>query len=203
MAHGLRGVVRALQHARKAIISVALLYALSVTVGAVMVQAGYQPALSYRDSMVNTARATDSVFAALDSGDRLGAALLDFYGNLVLGAVPNTLGGLGVVFPYPLVAFRGWVGGIVSVNDAHVSRLATFNGGTYYLITLLLQLVPYSLSTGAGVNLGLSLWRKQPYYEGEKWLGFPKEAVLDVLRIYAVVIPLFLAASLFEFLAVG
>ena len=103
--------------------------------------------------------------------------------------MPNTLGGLGVVFPYPLVAFRGWVGGIVSVNDAHVSRLATFDGGAYYLITLVLQLVPYSLSTGAGVNLGLSLWRKQPYYEGEKWLGFPKEAVLDVLRIYAIVIP--------------
>ena len=58
------------------------------------------------------------------------------------------------------------------------------------------------IAAGAGVNLGLSLWRRQPYYEGEKWLGFPKEAVLDVLRIYAVVIPLFLVASLFEFLAV-
>jgi hypothetical protein len=33
-------------------------------------------------------------------------------------------------------------------------------------------------------------------------LGFPREAVLDVLRIYAVVLPLFLMASLFEFLAV-
>jgi uncharacterized membrane protein SpoIIM required for sporulation len=116
--------------------------------------------------------------------------------------VPNTLGGLGVVFPYPLVAFRGWVGGIVSVNDAHVSRLATLGGGAYYLVILVLQLVPYSLSTGAGINLGLSLWRKQSYYEGEKWLGFPREAVLDVLRIYAVVIPLFLMASLFEFLVV-
>jgi hypothetical protein len=196
------GIPAAFRRASKAIISVAILYALSVTAGAVMVQVGYQPALSYRDNLVNNARATDPVFAALDSGDRFGTALLDFYENLVLGAVPNTLGGLGVVFPYPLVAFRGWVGGIVSVNDVHVSRLTTLGGGVYYLITLVLQLVPYSLSTGAGVNLGLSLWRKKPYYEGAKWLGFPREAVLDVLRIYTVVVPLFLIASLFEFLAV-
>lgn len=202
MAQWFRGVPGAFRRGRNAIISVALLYVLSVTAGAVMVQVGYQPALSYRDNLVSNARATDPVFMALYSGDRLRAALLDFYGNLVLGAIPNTLGGLGVVFPYPLVAFRGWVGGIVSVNDAHVSRLATFDGGAYYLITLVLQLVPYSLSTGAGVNLGLSLWRRQPYYEGEKWFGFPREAVLDVLRIYAVVVPLFLIASLFEFLAV-
>lgn len=199
---GFWGIPSALRHARMAIISVALLYALSVFAGAVMVQVGYQPALSYRDNLVNNARATEPALIALRDGDRLGAAILDFYGNLVLGAIPNTLGGLGIVFPYPLVAFRGWVGGIVSVNDAHVSRLATFDGGAYYLITLVLQLVPYSLSTGAGVNLGLSLWRRQPYYEGEKWLGFPKEAVLDVVRIYAIVIPMFLVASLWEFLAV-
>ena len=138
----------------------------------------------------------------MNGGDRLGAALWDFYGNLVLGAVPHTLAGLGVVFPYPLVAYQGWIGGIVSVNNAHVSRLATFSGAFYYLLTLVLQLVPYSLAAGAGVNLGLSLWRKQTYYEGERWLGFPKEAVLDLLRIYALVIPLFLVASLWEFFAV-
>ena len=167
-----------------------------------MVQAAYGPAISYRDGLVNNARTNDPVLIALDRGDRLHAALLDFYENLVTGAVPDTLGGLGVVFPYPFIAFRGWVGGIVSLNDAHVSRLTTFDGGAYYLLTLILQLVPYSLATGAGVNMGLSLWRKQPYYEGKKWLGIPKEAILDVFRIYAVVVPLFFAASLFEFFTV-
>lgn len=197
---GLAGIGGALRRARMAILSIAGVYALSVIVGAVMVHAGYRPALAFRDFIVSRAQG-DPALIALNSGDRLGAALWDFYGNLVLGAVPHTLGGLGVVFPYPLVAYQGWIGGIVSVNSAHTSRLATFWGGAYYLITLVLQLVPYSLAAGAGVNLGLSLWRRQPYYEGEKWLGFPKKAVLDVLRIYAVVIPLFLVASLFEFLA--
>jgi uncharacterized membrane protein SpoIIM required for sporulation len=197
---GLSSIWRALRRARPAILSIAILYALSLLVGAIMVQTGYQPALAYRDYIVSRAQ-SDPTLIALNSGDRLGAALRDFYGNLVLGAVPNTLGGLGVVFPYPLVVYQGWIGGIVSVNSAHVSRLATFSGGFYYLATLVLQLVPYSLAAGAGVNLGLSLWRKQTYYEGGRWLGFPKEAVLDVLRIYALVVPLFLVASLWEFLA--
>ena len=198
---GLTSISHALRRARVAILSIAFLYALSLLVGTTMVQTGYQPALAYRDYIVSNAQ-SDSTLVALNSGNRLGAALRDFYGNLVLGAVPNTLGGLGVIFPYPFVAYRGWIGGIVSVNNAHVSRLATFSGAFYYLTTLVLQLLPYSLATGAGVNLGLSLWRKQTYYEGERWLGFPREAVLDVLRIYALIVPLFLVASLWEFLAV-
>ena len=198
---GLTSISHALRRARVAILSIAFLYTLSLLVGTTMVQTGYQPALAYRDYIVSNAQ-SDSTLVALNSGNRLGAALRDFYGNLVLGAVPNTLGGLGVIFPYPFVAYRGWIGGIVSVNNAHVSRLATFSGAFYYLTTLVLQLLPYSLATGAGVNLGLSLWRKQTYYDGERWLGFPREAVLDVLRIYALIVPLFLVASLWEFLAV-
>lgn len=184
-----------------AILSIVVFYTLSILVGATMVHTGYQPALEYRDLIVSRAQ-SDPALIALNTGDRLGAALWDFYGNLVLGAVPHTIAGLGVVFPYPLVAYQGWIGGIVSVNNSHDSRLATFNGGAYYLITLVLQLVPYSIAAGSGVNLGLSLWRRQVYYKGERWLGFPKEAVLDVLRIYELVVPLFLVASLWEFLAV-
>ena len=46
---GFWGIPSALRHARMAIISVALLYALSVFAGAVMVQVGYQPALEHDD----------------------------------------------------------------------------------------------------------------------------------------------------------
>ena len=69
----------------------------------------------------------------------------------------------------------------------------------YYLTTLILQLIPSILGGGAGVNLGLSYYRPRPYYQGEKWLGLPKEALRDGLRIYILVMPLLLIASLWEF----
>jgi hypothetical protein len=46
------------------------------------------------------------------------------------------------------------------------------------------------------------LFRPAEYYQGQKWLGiFPKEVLLDVARIYVLVVPLFLIASLWEFLS--
>jgi hypothetical protein len=120
---------------------------------------------------------------------------------LLLSAVPNTVAGLSVVIPYPVVAHQGWVGGIVSVDNAHVSRLTNPIEATYYILVLILQLIPYTLSAGAGINLGFAYLRPRLYYQGDKWLGLPKEAVRDVLRIYLLVVPLFLTASLVEFFA--
>ena len=119
-----------------------------------------------------------------------------------MGAVPQTISSFAIIFPYPLIAHQGWVGGIVSVRGDHTSRLNDPRSAVYYLLTLLLQLMPYSLAIGAGVNAGVALFRTPPYYQGQKWLGiFPKEALRDVARIYAIVIPLFLVASLWEFLS--
>jgi uncharacterized membrane protein (Fun14 family) len=140
------------------------------------------------------------ILVALHQNDRLRAVALDFAGNLY-GAIANTIGGLGVVVSYPIVAYRGWIGGIVSVNGAHISRLADTIEAAYYLITLVLQLVPYSVSGGAGVNLGLAYVRPKSYYQGDKWIGIPKEAIRDVLRIYLVVVPLFFLASMWEIFA--
>ena len=112
--------------------------------------------------------------------------------------------GLAVVMPFPLAAYRGWVGGIVSVDGQHESRLRTWREGIYYLGVLLLQLIPYSLAGGTGIHLGQAfLFPKGRYgYPGsERWIGLPAEGVRDVARIYALVVPLFLAASLVEFLA--
>jgi uncharacterized membrane protein SpoIIM required for sporulation len=192
-------IVRAIYRARIPILTVALLYLASILVGIIMVNAGNMFAINYRDKLVSNAR-TGAVLTALDRGERLRAALLDFGGNLY-GASVDALGGLGIVFPFPLIAYRGWVGGIVSINSSHVSRLADPEMAAYYLITLVLQLIPYSLSGGAGVNMGLAYFRPKPYYQGGKWFGIPKEAVWDVLRIFMIVIPLFLIASLWEFFA--
>ncbi len=194
-----KSILRALARARVPILTIALTHVLSLVVGVVMVHTGNAFALAYRDRIVSNAQSSP-ILVALRSDDRLRAAVLDFAGNLY-AAVANTLGGLGVVVPYPLVAYRGWIGGIVSVDSAHVSRLADTREAAYYLITLVLQVLPYSVAVGAGVNMGLAYLRPKPHYQGDKWLGIPKEAIRDVGRIYVLVLPLFLVASLWEFLA--
>lgn len=194
-------VSRALSRARLGILTMALMYALSLAGGMVMVHTGSEFALAYRDSLVTRAQASDPSSIALRQGHRVTAALWDFSRNLLLGAVPDTIGGLSVVMPYVLAAHRGWVGGIVSVDSAHLSRLTRPGEALYYIVTLILQLVPYTLAGGAGVNLGIAYLRPKSFYQGDKWYGVPKEAIRDALRIYLLVAPLFLVASLWEFLA--
>jgi uncharacterized membrane protein SpoIIM required for sporulation len=191
-----------MRRARYSIIAVAITYCGSILIGIVMVHTGNTFALTYRDQLVNQAAQQGPVALAANRGDNFQAALWDFAGNLVVGAVPKTISGFSIILPYPLVAYQGWVGGIVSVRSDHTSRLNNLRSAIYYLLTLVLQLIPYSLAVGAGVNIGVALFRPQPYYQGENWLGFfPKEALRDVGRIYALVIPLFLVASLWEFLS--
>lgn len=192
-------VVRAFCRARIPILTVAVTYAVSVAVGMIMVHAGNSFALNARDQIVTGAQSGPTL-TALNQNNRLLAGLLDFVGNL-FGAISTTIAGLGVVFAYPIVAYRGWIGGIVSVDGAHLSRLADAREAAYYLITLVLQLIPYSISGGAGVNMGLAYLKPKSCYQGNKWLGIPAEAIRDVLRIYLVAAPLFLLASLWEFFA--
>ncbi len=184
-----------------AILSVAAVYVLSVATGILMVHAGSQFALNYGDRLVARARQQDPAAISYREGHRLRAALWDFSRNLVLGAIPQTVTGLTVVSPYGFAAYRGWVGGIVSVDRKHESRLGDWRSGAYYLITLILQLVPYSLSGGIGVHLGLEYFRNYNRPAVEKIWGYPKQALMDVARVYILIPPLFLIASLWEFLS--
>lgn len=192
-------VLRTLLRARVAILTIAITYLIAVIIGILMVHTGNEWALSYRDNAVARAQ-TSPIVTALREGHRWRAALLDFGSNL-FAAGANTLGGLAVIIPYPVAAYRGWVGGIVSVDGAHASRLTNPGQAAYYLLTLVLQLIPYSLAGGAGVNLGIAYFRQRAFYQGERWYGLPKAAIRDVLRIYLLLVPLFLVASLWEFLA--
>jgi hypothetical protein len=202
LAHVLSAGLTALFRARWAIGSIALVYALVLLAGIVAVHRGIPAALAYRDRIVEYGQTSDPAGVARRAGAPVRAALWDFTRNLFLGAVPDTVSGLAVVFPYAYAAHRGWVGGIVSVAGNRSSRLTRWPQALYYLSVVLLQLLPYSLAGGMGVHLGLSAWHPQPYYLGPKWLGFlPAEAVLDVLRVYCVIPPLFLAASLWEYLS--
>lgn len=194
-------IFQAVRRARIPILTIALTHLAAVLVGIVMVHGGVQFALNARDSIVGQAYSgSDPTINAMQNGRPLLAALSDFGGNLLLGAVPSTLGGLGVLFPYPLAAYRGWVGGIVSVDQDHASRFAQPGEAVYYLVTLLLQLIPYSLAGGAGVYLGLAYYRQHSGATAAKWYQIPKLALIDVGRIYLLVVPLFLIASLWEFL---
>jgi hypothetical protein len=189
----------ALRRCRLAIATVAATYAVAVVVGAAMVQAGNGFALDARDGLVARAHAKDRASIALAEGRRLEAALIDFAQNVGLAAVPITVAGLSVALPYPFIAYRGWVGGIVSVDGDHRSRLADPSEAVYYLVTLVLQLVPSALTGGAGVALGLAYLRRRP---GDPLVvGLPRQALLDVGAIYVLALPLFLVASLWEFLA--
>ena len=153
-------IIPSVNRARIPILTVALTYVFSVLLGIFMVDFHVQFALDYRDQLVNQAyNGSNATINALQSGNRLPAALSDFSGNLFLGALPNTIAGVGIITAYPLAAYRGWIGGIVSVDQQHLSRLAQPSEAIYYLATLLLQLVPYSLAGGAGVMLGLSFYK--------------------------------------------
>jgi hypothetical protein len=194
---------KALRRAQLPILWMGLTYALGVITGAIMVHAHSNFALSYRDHLVGRAQASDPSAIALNRGFPVRAAFLDCAGNL-RGAVPSTMMGLALVMPFPWAAFRGWIGGIVSVDGEHKSRLRHGREGLYYIGVLILQLIPYSLAGGTGVRLGLAyLFPKGRWgYPGSKrWIGLPSEGLRDVGRIYALIVPLFLLASLVEFLA--
>jgi hypothetical protein len=198
------GIPTALWRARLPILWMGLTYALGVATGAIMVHTHSDFALSYRDHLIGRAQTADPAAVASKRGLPLRAAFFDFAGNLGRGAVPSTMMGLAVALPFPQAAYRGWVGGIVSVDGDHKSRLRHWHEGMYYFGILILQLIPYSLAGGTGVRLGLAFLMPKGrwgYPASERWLGLPAEGVRDVGRIYTLIVPLFLVASLVEFLA--
>ena len=193
-------VGRALRRGRLGIGTVALAYFLSAAIGIVLVHAGNGFSLSYGDKIVSRAHESSAILKALRDHRPMTAAAMDFAANLTGGAA-TTLAGYWAPAVYPVAIYRGWIGGIVSVDRNHRSRFAERAQARYYFLTLLLQLIPYSLAGGAGVNIGIARIRPSGHYSGPKVLGIPWEAVLDTARIYTVVIPLFFIASTFEFLA--
>ena len=196
----IRAAFAAIGRSRVAILSIAATYAVSIVVGVVMVSSGNGFALDRRDQIVGAAQSSGSL-VALRAGEPVRAALLDFASNLVLGGVTSTILGIAVIGVYPIVAYRGWVGGIVSVDSRHQSRLGDPARAGYYLLTLLLQLIPYSIAGGIGVRLGVGAWRAVKTPRPDTWLGLPTDALRDVAAAYVVIVPLFLVAALWEFLA--
>jgi hypothetical protein len=192
----------ALRRTRGPLLASALTYLAFVGAGIILASAAVPFAVSQRDAIVGSA-ATSSVTQAEDRGDHLQAALLDFASNLFLGAVPTSVTGLSVVGPFPIAAYRGWVGGVVSIDSHHKSRLATPGPAFYYVVTLVSQLTGYVLTMAAGVHIGLAAWRARNDESLRSWAGFrlPPAALADAGFLYLLAVPIFLAGSLWEFLA--
>ena len=202
MPHTFERIARAIAHARFSIVSVGIAYIVGLLFGALMVHAGSGFALRFRDRMVTDAQQTSPILAQSQRGHRLAAAGLDASGNAAAGFL-SMLAGYGVPAGYWVAVSRGWVGGVVSVDGAHQSRLQTRYGAFYYITVILLQLIPYTLAGGAGVNLGIAAFGKTAWtgYEGTRipWLRIPVEALRDAGWIYLFAVPFFGIASLVEF----
>jgi hypothetical protein len=196
-----RHLRRALRHARFGIWTIALMYVLSVLAGIWMVHSGNRYALGFRDRLVGQAQRESPILRQLHGGNPLKAAALDAAGNSAAGLL-SLIAGYGVPAGYGVAAYRGWVGGVVSVDSLHHSRFAGLREAAYYLTTLLLQLLPYSLAGGAGVHMGIAAFRGPSRADARTpVLRIPYESIRDAGRIYLFSVPLFVAASLFEFLA--
>jgi hypothetical protein len=194
-------VLAAVVGCRLYVLSIFLVYIISCTVGILMVHTGNQFALSERDKIVGVAIQTDKAALNYQSGNKLTAAVYDFAGNLFIAAIPQTVIGLAIVPPYFTVAYQGWVGGIVSVNGSHQSRLTSFKSSVYYFIVLLLQITAFSLSIGSGIKCGVDTYKHNHEVGWRFWkFRIPKESLAAVGYVYLVSLPVFLVASCFEFL---
>ena len=195
-------IIKAVLRCRLFALSIFLTYVLSSGVGIFMAHTGNTFALARRDRIVHKAVTSDKATIAHGSGNHAAAIVADFAGNLFYAAIPQTVAGLGIILPYFSVAYQGWVGGIVSVDRTHRSRLRSTKAATYYFLVLFLQFVPFSLTIGAGVRCGVEVYRQNA---DVSWhlsrFRLPRQCLVDLACVYAVAVPLFFVASAFEFLS--
>lgn len=193
-------IVKAIRECAVYSLSVLVTYALAAAAGAIMAHAGSPFALSRRDAIVARAVAHDRASIDYRAGRRVRAAVEDAAANFTRAALPQTLAGLTIVLPYLTVAHQGWVGGIVSVDGRHRSRLRSARGAAYYLGVLLLQFLAFSLCIGGGIRCGVALYVQNRDVGWRFWRYRLRRSVLgDLLCVVGSSIPLFLIASSFEF----
>lgn len=189
----------AIHRARFAVLLMGCAYSIGLIAGIVSVHMGHQRSLAFRDRVVSNAQASSPILRYSRKGQPIAAAALDCAGNLV-GATATAAAGWWAPAPFPIAIYRGWIGGIVSVDHNHRSRFRATESGLYYALIVTLQLLGYILAGGAGVNLGLARAWARPEYAGSRMMGIPREAFRDAAYMYILVVPIFAIASALEFL---
>ncbi len=183
---------------------------LGLVLGIAIVHAGGEFALRQRDRLVGKVRGSEGPAAVASSSprDRTGEVVRDTAGN-VWTSLCGAVAGYSVAPSAAIAFYRGWIGGIVSVDDEHRSRLRSGPSAAYYLITVLLQSVPWVLVVGAGISIGFAVFGRfigldSPYTGPYVWPAFlliPQQAVVDLCWIIGIAIPISVVASVFEFFA--
>jgi hypothetical protein len=189
----------AVHRAASGIRAIAIVTVIGTVTGMLMVHAGNRFAVGHADKIVAKAHASSPITRAYREKRLVTAAALDFAGNLTAGTA-TMLAGYYPPPVYAIVAYRAWIGGIVSLDRSHGSRLADPREAAYYLTVLVLQLIPYILLAGAGVTLGRARVRPVDHYSGPRVLGVPTEALKDAASIWVLCAPIFAIASAVEFL---
>lgn len=193
-------VAGAVRRASRYSITIFVTYACSAGVGAAMVHSGNRFALARRDAIV-AAASRDKISTDYRAGRRYRAALRDAAANFGLAALPQTVTGLTIVMPYATVSRQGWIGGIVSVDGRHASRLRSPRGASYYVGVLLLQFLAFSVCIGGGVRCGVALYEENREVGWRFWrYRLARTSVSDLALVVCASVPLFLLASTFEFL---
>jgi hypothetical protein len=193
-------IINAFNSCKKWCLSVFLVYCASCLIGIVMVHSHNHFALEQRDHIVGKAVKSDATLISYNSGSRFKAAMLDFGGNLFIGSIIQTALGLGIVVPYFTVAYQGWVGGIVSVDGSHRSRLTTLKSALYYFIVFFSQTIAYSLCIGSGIKAGIETYKRNKNIPLSKF-RLDRDSLLNISWMYVLAIPVFFLASCFEFLS--
>lgn len=193
------GARLALRRSRGPLVALAGVHAAFLAAGAAFAHAGVPWVLAQRDAIVGHAQG-GATLSALRAGHPWRAAGIDFAANLFLAGVPSALAGISVAAPFPLGAYRAWIGGIVSVDAAHASRLAAPASAAYYLAVVALHTTGFVLCGAGGVRAGLAWMRPRGEdAEGPRWLGIPRAALADMAWLAALAVPFFAAGSLVEF----
>jgi hypothetical protein len=107
-----------------------------VFAGPLIVHSGNRYALDFRDKLIGAAERESPILRQFHRGNSAAAAAIDATGNAIAGFL-GMVEGYGIPAGYAIAAYRGWIGGVVSVVDANRSRFAKPHGAFYYLATLL------------------------------------------------------------------
>lgn len=192
-----RPMIRALVRARLPILTVALTYVASMIIGASMVHTGSQFALERTDRMYVRSQTQDPSAIAFQEGRPYKAFAIEF-GRDIYRAAWTTMQGLTVFLPYVNGAQNGWYRGIMSVDRNHASRLTNPFEAAYFLVFQLVQVISFSLASGAGIQLTVALFLRRPEYRDRKF-GIPVQAVRDLLRVFLFVLPLLLFSAWWKY----
>src|SRR5213594_2163711 len=131
---GIHDVKLAFRRARFGIVSVAIASLVATLLGVTMVHAGNTVALRYRDRVIAQRDSTSRIIELYRENRRVAAAAVDAGANLAVATV-TMLAGYWAPAAYAIAVYRGWLLGIVSVDDSHDSVFSNPIDAMYYLVT--------------------------------------------------------------------